>query len=128
MDYQGWKRSWLFPEDSFYKTLFENNKNFELALENVIDLLISKSIHPISDKELQDLDQDYEERSFSAIFEGLRDIRRAIEAGVIIDLDGRELKSVGAFVTWAHKRYHLLEVMFDKWIGNDKRPLNLLSI
>lgn len=60
--------------------------------------------------------------------EGLRDIRRAIEAGVIIDVDGKELKSVGAFLTWSLKRYHLLEEMSDKWIGDDKCPLNLLSI
>ena len=49
----------------------------------------------------------------------MREIRRAVEAGVVVEIDGRKLKSWASFYDWAHGRYHMLEDGYDSWIGDD---------
>lgn len=50
----------------------------------------------------------------------LRDIRRDVEAGVAVTVEGRTLRSWGSFYDWAHRRYHALEDGYDDWIGDDR--------
>lgn len=81
----------------------------------------------LSAQELADLDRWYTERNASGratlwglLVEKLREIRRAIEAGQVVQLaDGTKLESVLAFHEWAYKRYRLLEEGYDSWIGDD---------
>jgi hypothetical protein len=52
--------------------------------------------------------------------ESLREVRRAVEAGVVVHVDGKQLTSFDSFYSWAHGRYHALEDGYDSWIGDDK--------
>lgn len=82
----------------------------------------------ISAEKLKALDELYEARSPSgrptswrALVEELREIRRAVEAGTVVQVEGvGALKTWQAFYSWAHGRYHMLEDGCDSWIGDDK--------
>jgi hypothetical protein len=82
--------------------------------------------HILSLEELQKLDRLYAERSatgrptdWGSLVEKLRSIRRMIEAGTVVEVDGKVLNSFGTFYAWAHGRYHMLEDGYDSWIGDD---------
>lgn len=121
MKSKGWKRSWIFPTMSFSKHLIRSKANYELALrENIIEIWIPKSAYRIPDAFIEEIDQFYQNESWDAAVESLRSIRRAIEAGVVIQLDDEEFKFVSSFYSWAHKRYHILEEASDQWILDDK--------
>ena len=118
---KSWKRPWIFLRESFIKQLFTNDENFRLVLrEKIVEILIPKKEAMINEAELKLLDESYDERSWSYVIEALREIRRAIEAGVVIKVDGKILKSWNEWYSWAHSRYHLLEEGSDKWIGDDR--------
>ena len=76
---------------------------------------------------LRTLDAMYAERSASgrptswrALVEELRKIRRAIEAGAVVEVEGEgTLRTWQEFYSWAHGRYHMLEDGCDLWIGDD---------
>ena len=76
---------------------------------------------------LRTLDAMYAERSASgrptswrALVEELRKIRRAIEAGAVVEIEGEgTLRTWQEFYSWAHGRYHMLEDGCDPWIGDD---------
>jgi hypothetical protein len=81
---------------------------------------------------LKELDEMYEyveditpvlkrHRDWGALVEALRDIRRRVEAGVTVRIEGTEtvLTEWGNFYEWAHGRYHALEDGYDRWIGDD---------
>jgi hypothetical protein len=55
------------------------------------------------------------------LVEELREIRRAVEAGVVVKVEGTQtvLKTWQGFYDWAHGRYHMLEDGYDSWIGDD---------
>jgi hypothetical protein len=82
----------------------------------------------VSLEKLQELDALYEARSanrrptdWGALVEKLREIRRAVEAGFVVQIEGGpQLRSWSSFYTWAHGRYHMLEDGYDKWIGDDR--------
>ena len=58
--------------------------------------------------------------AWSVLVARLREIRRAIEAGQVVEVhDGLKLASVLDFHTWAYGRYKLLEEGHDSWIGDD---------
>ncbi len=84
-------------------------------------------IHTISAEKLSELDALYDARSASgrptswgALVEELREIRRAVEKGVVVKVEGGPtLRSWGSFYAWAHGRYHMLEDGYDSWIGHD---------
>ena len=117
----GWKKPWLFLRKSFIKQLFAHDENYRLVLrERIVEIRIPKKNVTISDKQLKDIDESYDERSWSYVVEALREMRRAIEAGVVIQVDGKTLKSWNEWYTWAHSRYYLLEEGSDKWIGDDR--------
>ncbi|HEX4950377.1 MAG TPA: hypothetical protein VFZ34_27175 [Blastocatellia bacterium] len=81
---------------------------------------------------LKELDALYEEREdmgvlgrrptcWGVLVEELRKIRRLVEAGVIVKIEGTQtaLNTWQSFYAWAHGRYHLLEDGYDSWIGDD---------
>lgn len=77
--------------------------------------------------ELQELDNLYDARdtngrpsSWGALVEALRTLRRAVEAGVTVEIEGHSYQTWGSFYTWAHGRYHMLEDGYDRWIGDDR--------
>ena len=117
---QGWSPSWFNFESTFYQNMLENDANFALVLnESGLKVRIPKTDYTISDEALHEMDQEYADHEWGFLVEGLRKIRRAIEAGVIVYVDGKTLKSFSGFYTWAHDRYHALEDGYDSWIGDD---------
>lgn len=80
-------------------------------------------------KELDDLYEATEDMGvlgrrpihWGVLVEKLRQIRRRVEAGVTVKIEGTEtvLNSWQSFYTWAHGNYHALEDGYDKWIGDD---------
>ena len=123
----GWPTPWLGFDQAFLARMLESEASFALAVnESGIEVHIPKREHKIPAGELRELDALYDERSegrptsWGSLVEGLRDIRRAVEAGVVVTVEGGEtLRSWQDFYAWAHGRYHMLEDGYDKWIGND---------
>ena len=84
--------------------------------------------HLVSAEELNALDALYAARSPSGhptswrvLVEELRQIRRAIEAGTVVQVEGvATLRTWQQFYDWAHGRYHMLEDGCDAWIGDDR--------
>lgn len=84
--------------------------------------------HMISTEELSALDEMYAERSASgrpvswrALVGELRKIRRLVEAGTVVQVEGvATLRTWTEFYDWAHGRYHMLEDGCDPWIGDDR--------
>lgn len=82
----------------------------------------------ISAEKLKTLDEMYEARSPSGyptswrhLVEELREIRRAVEAGTVVQVEGGgTLRTWQQFYDWAHGRYHMLEDGCDSWIGDDE--------
>lgn len=59
--------------------------------------------------------------SWRELVEELRRIRRTVEAGVAVEVEGGPvLKTWAEFYQWAHQRYHMLEDGWDQWIGDDR--------
>ena len=108
--------------------MLASDANFALAItESGVEILIPAERVPIPDDELHEMDALYEERGddgrpsgWGALVDRLREIRRVVEAGVVVEIDGTTLNSWGSFYTWAHGRYHMLEDGYDSWIGDDK--------
>lgn len=81
----------------------------------------------ISAEQLKALDAMYDARSPSGqptswrdLVEELREIRRAVEAGAVVQVEGvGALRTWQEFYSWAHGRYHMLEDGCDPWIGDD---------
>lgn len=125
---QGWPAPWLGFDGAFLARMLEDEASFERALrESGIGIRIPRQDYTISAEELRELDELYAERSesgqpvgWSSLVTGLREIRRAVEAGVVIKVEGGQtLRTWGQFYHWAHGRYHALEDGSDRWIGAD---------
>ena len=108
--------------------LLESELNFACALnESGIELHIPQREYTLSLERLRELDALYAERSASGrpvgwelLVEELREIRRAVEAGVVVQVEGGpRLQTWQGFYEWAHGRYHMLEDGSDHWIGDD---------
>ncbi len=126
---QGWPIPWFDFEAAFLATLFESQMNFVQAIsESGIELHIPQPAYTFSVERLRELDALYEERSPSGqpvswrmLVEKLREIRRAVEAGVVIQVEGGPtMRNWQGFYAWAHGRYHMLEDGSDSWIGDDR--------
>ncbi len=123
----GWPGSRLSFRERFMKKLLENEQSFAFGLTSSgVRIFVPVERYSVSAKELRELDRLYESRdkdgrpdSWNALVEGLREIRRAVDAGVEVEVEGKTLKRPGSFYTWAHGRYHGLEDGCDKWIGDD---------
>ncbi len=93
---------------------------------------MSEKEHTITVAMLKGLDALYEDhegitptwqrhRQWDVLVEELRQIRRMVEAGVKVTIEGTPtvLTTWQEFYTWAHGRYHALEDGADHWIGDD---------
>ena len=125
----GWPAPWLGFEAAFLAKMLENEETFDLAARaGGIELRIPKQEHTIEAEELRKLDALYTERSTSGrptgwgvLVEELRQIRRAVEAGVVVRVENTHtLQTWQDFYAWAHGRYHALEDGYDHWIGDDE--------
>lgn len=119
---QGWPAPWFIFDEGFIKRMLESDENFELALrESGIEVTIPVTYYTVSEKALKAFDEAYEERSWVWLVEELRDIRRALDADVVVEIDGRTFGSFGRFYEWAHARYYALEDDAGTgWIGSDE--------
>jgi hypothetical protein len=107
--------------------MVENDEHFAKALDETgIVLFIPVEEFTLSDEELQEADESYEERdasgrptSWGGLVEELRGMRRAVEMGVGLQIEGKKIQGAGGFYSWAHGRYSLLEEGYDSWIGDD---------
>lgn len=93
---------------------------------------MSGNEHIITSEMLMDFDAWYEEtedmgvlgrrhKSLGTLVEELRKIRRLVESGVRVKIEGTQtvLITWQDFYDWAHGRYHMLEDGYDRWIGDD---------
>lgn len=114
-----WKASWLLLETSFFRNLFESDNNFQLALaEGIITIKLPKAAHQINKEHLDRLDKEYGAGGYDFMVEPLREIRRALEAEVGIEIEGKKMKSVSTFISWVNERYPLIEEGADEWFGH----------
>jgi len=94
---------------------------------------MSNREHTLTIEMLKELDALYDEtvimgvlgrRStrWGTLVQELREIRRLVEAGVIVKIEGTPtvLNTWESFYAWAHGRYHALEDGYDSWIGDDR--------
>jgi hypothetical protein len=126
---KGWPTPWFGFEAALLATLFESRSNFQCALdESGIAFHVPRREYILSLEQLRELDELYElqgpgghRQLWGALVEELREIRRAVQAGVAVQVEGGpRLQSGEGFYKWAHGRYHMLEESADKWIGDDR--------
>lgn len=126
---RGWPTPWFGFKEAFLTQMLENQESFEQALrESGIGIRIPRQDYTIPAEKVGGLDALYDERSASGrpmgwgtLVEELREIRRAVEAGVVVKVEGGpELRTWQGFYEWAHGRYHMLEDGYDHWIGDDR--------
>lgn len=124
----GWSTPFFGFEEAFIAQMLETKEHFERAMkESGIEIHLPTQEYRITDAKIHELDALYAERSASgrptswgALVEELREIRRAVEAGILITIEGEQaIQSWQSFYSWAHGRYHMLEDGYDKWIGDD---------
>jgi hypothetical protein len=124
----GWPTPIFGFEEAFLVKMLETQQDFEQAMnDSGIEIHLPRQEYRITQEKIQQLDALYERRSASGrpanwgtLVEELREIRRAVEAGILITLDGdQRLHDWQSFYSWAHGRYHMLEDGYDKWIGDD---------
>lgn len=125
---QGWSTPFFSFEEAFIAQMLETEENFKLAIEKSgIEIQVPRQNYTISSETIGELDALYEERSsagrptrWGILVEELREIRRAVEAGVTVNIEGEQsILNWQNFYSWAHGRYHMLEDGYDKWIGDD---------
>ena len=125
---QGWPTPWFGLEEAIITHMLETDTNFALAMTNSgITVRFPKQFCTISGETLRKLDALYDNRStngrptgWDTLVEELRDIRRVVEAGIAVQIEGQQpIQNWQQFYAWAHGRYHMLEDGADKWIGDD---------
>ena len=125
---QGWPTPWFDFEDAFLAHLLATDTNFASAMATSgITIQFPKQQCTLSGETLRELDALYNTRSangrptgWDILVEELRDIRRVVEAGITIHVEGEQpIQNWQQFYAWAHGRYHMLEDGADKWIGDD---------
>ena len=125
---QGWPTPWFGFETAFLATMLDSPRNFAQAItESSIEVQILRQEYTLPAARVEELDALYGQRSPSGqpvswgiLVEDLRELRRAVEAGVVVQVEGGpRLETWQGFYAWAHGRYHMLEDGADRWIGDD---------
>jgi hypothetical protein len=118
---QGWPTPWRNFESKFYETMLASDENFGLAvMKSGLKIRIPKKEHTITADVLAGYDAEYADpQSWRWLVEDLREVRRAVEVGVVVRVEDQKLNSFESFYSWAHGRYHALEDGADEWIGMD---------
>ncbi len=124
---QGWPAPWFGFQKAFLAEMTKDDAHFALALDGSgirISLPVARYVLP--DSELRELDELYDARSpdnrpteWGALVEALREIRRAIEQGVEVEIEGVSFRDPWVYYGWVHARYHMLEDGYDKWVMDD---------
>jgi hypothetical protein len=119
--HQRWPTPWLGFEARFHETMLADDTNFVLAVsESGLRLRAPKAEYRLTAAALGKFDAYYENPGdWKWLVESLREVRRAIEVGVVVRVEDRRLDDFDSFYTWAHGRYHALEDGADEWIGMD---------
>ncbi len=126
---QKWPTPRFDFEAAFLAKMLESQMNFAQAINvSGIEIHIPQQAVTLSDERLTELDALYAERSESgrpvswgSLVGELREMRRAVEAGVAVQVEGGPaLRTWQGFYDWAHGRYHMLEDGYDNWIGDDQ--------
>lgn len=130
---QGWRLPWLGrfldPSGTFLDAALVSEERFERTLrESGAVFFVPRQEYVLGAAELRKLDALYAARDgetgrpdrWGELVAELRDLRRAVEAGVEVEVEGRRLRSFSAFYDWAHGRFHALEDGYDAWIGDDR--------
>ena len=125
---QGWPAPRMGFQAAFLAKLLASDEAFALALrESGIQVILPIERYTLLPEELHEFDALYAARSangrpshWGALVEALRELRRVVEAGVPVAIEGRTVHDWGSFYTWAHDRYHMLEDGYDAWIGDDR--------
>jgi hypothetical protein len=125
---QRWPTPLFDFEQVFTAHMLASTANFALAVaDSGVELYHPRRSYMLTGDQLRTLDALYEGRSpsgrptgWDALVEELRELRRAVEAGVAVTVEGDGLlQNWQEFYQWAHGRYHMLEDGADKWIGDD---------
>jgi hypothetical protein len=125
---QRWPTPLFDFERGFIAHMLASPANFALAVgSSGVEVSIPRRSYTLTDDQLRELDALYAARSpggrpssWGALVEELREVRRAVEAGVAVTVEGDGLlRSWQEFYQWAHGRYHMLEDGADRWIGDD---------
>lgn len=125
---QRWPTPLFDFEPVFTAHMLASTANFALAVaDSGVELHLPRRSYALTSDQLRELDALYEARSpsgrptgWAALVEELRELRRAVEAGVAVTVeDDGLLRSWQEFYQWAHGRYHMLEDGSDRWIGDD---------
>lgn len=125
---QGWPVPWFGFERAFIAALFASPENFARAVATSgIVLQLPRQGYALPTEQLAAFDALYAAGSshgqaagWGRLVEELRGVRRAVEAGVAVQIAGaRSLTTWQEFYGWAHGRYPLLEEGSDHWIGDD---------
>ena len=126
---QGWPTPWWGFEEKFISRMLADSDSFHRAVaESGVEVLIPRTEYTLTAEKIRELDDLYETQNNTGqppgwrwLVEELRDIRRAVEAGVVVNIEGASpLRSWQNFYEWAHGRYHRLEEGYDQWIGDDQ--------
>ena len=117
----GWPTPWFGFEKAFVARMLTSQESFELALTMCgVEISIPKERHSIGTEELGMLDEAYRDHTWRWLVDALREIRRAVEAGVVVHVEGTTLTSFESFYNWAHGRYYALEDdVGTGWVGDD---------
>jgi hypothetical protein len=124
---QTWPTPWFNFQSKFITHMLASPQAFTRVLqESGIVIHLPRQEYTLSAEKIEAFDALYDEQSpegfhsgWRLLVEELREIRRAVEAGVVIHIDGGEpLNSWQSFYNWAHGRYYLLEEGADEWIGH----------
>ncbi len=125
---QRWPTPLFGFERVFTAHMLASPANFALAVaDSGVEVTLPRRSYALTGDRLRTLDALYAARSpdgrptgWGALVEELRELRRAVEAGVAVTVeDAGLLRSWQEFYQWAHGRYHMLEDGSDRWIGDD---------
>jgi hypothetical protein len=123
-----WPTPWFGFKESFMEQILESDSKFLMGLKNSgVKMCVPRQQVDFDAYRLRDLDELYKARNddgrpsdWRQLVEELRELRRAIEAGVAIKVEeGSVLRSWQGFYSWASSRYAGLEDGCDAWIGDD---------
>jgi hypothetical protein len=125
---QGWPAPRFGFQPAFLNTLLANGDNFQAGLsQGGLALKHPRPHYALPPESLSELDALYADRSASGrpagwgpLVAALRELRRVVEAGVELRVEGAALRTWSDFYAWAHGRYHMLEDGYDQWIGDDR--------
>jgi hypothetical protein len=125
---QRWPAPLFGFERAFTAHMLASPANFALAVAGSgVEVIVPRRSYALTGDQIRELDVLYAARSpsgrptgWDTLVEELRELRRAVEAGVAVTVEsGGLLLSWQDFYQWAHGRYHMLEDGADRWIGDD---------